>query len=143
MAYRLIALLVVSLLSASSAQASYKPNAITSGAANQRVESVTVTPTNGTTCTVSGSYTSWIGSTTPTAAGDCTLNFATGTFSATPQCTLSHTTPAGPSGTYILNARMYSKSSTAIRVVGSAMASGSATVFSTADPIDIICKGPR
>tara|TARA_R110000803_G_scaffold162194_1_gene225806 strand:+ start:17949 stop:20036 length:2088 start_codon:yes stop_codon:yes gene_type:complete len=58
----------------------------TPGAINMKSFSAIITPTDGTTCTISNQKGNTISSTTPTAIGDCTVNF-TG-LSSVPNCSI-------------------------------------------------------
>jgi hypothetical protein len=105
----------------------------------ERIERATITPTDGSTCTITSQSGSWISSTTPTAAGDCTLNVVSGLWSSSPACTLTVTVndPAT-----IGVAKFLTKSTTAMRFQ-TVYQNGSTTTQTFLGPTDIICMGPR
>lgn len=110
-----------------------------------RTEYATVTPSDGSTCTINSQSGSWLSSTTPNAAGDCTLTIATGIFSSSPVCTLTPEDSANL-GVVPKFARVHSVSSTSLRFLVEQIDETSAFASSiTAQPLKthIICMGSR
>lgn len=121
-------------------------NSVTSNSSGlTRIEYATVTPTNGSTCTINSQSGSWLSSTTPNAAGDCTLTFTSGIFSSSPVCTL---TPEDNAflGVVPKMARISAVSSSSLRFLVEQIDETSAFASSiTAQPFKthIICMGQR
>lgn len=73
----------------------------TSYAGQKKIESATITPVDGSTCSLSQSG-DWISSTTPVATGKCTVNFKSGYFQVAPRCWLVNEGSSSP--TYLMGA---------------------------------------
>lgn len=132
--------LLIVLLFSISAQAQYRPGAVTSNAPNERLEHAKISWSAGTpsiTTQSGGTLKPWLSSVTDNNTGDVQLVIVSGTFSATPECwgnrltSDAADTSSVPSGT--------ANSATSVRMM---VNNGAGSPLDPA-AINVYCVGPR